>query len=105
MFSCCQAEDGIRDIGVTGVQTCALPICLLQFVGRGTEGAGTLRGAAAALVRAASGGWGCTGVSRARAGRSEERRVGKACRSRWSPYHYRTTFIVESAFVTFETLT
>ena len=22
-----QAEDGIRDIGVTGVQTCALPIC------------------------------------------------------------------------------
>src|SRR3712207_182873 len=26
-----QAEDGIRDIGVTGVQTCALPICLFQF--------------------------------------------------------------------------
>ena len=37
MVSCChhvfififfffQAEDGIRDIGVTGVQTCALPI-------------------------------------------------------------------------------
>src|SRR3712207_7174232 len=24
-----QAEDGIRDIGVTGVQTCALPICLI----------------------------------------------------------------------------
>src|SRR5215217_1163890 len=24
-----QAEDGIRDIGVTGVQTCALPICWL----------------------------------------------------------------------------
>src|SRR3712207_9305003 len=23
---CVQAEDGIRDIGVTGVQTCALPI-------------------------------------------------------------------------------
>ena len=22
-----QAEDGIRDIGVTGVQTCALPVC------------------------------------------------------------------------------
>src|SRR3712207_6991938 len=30
-----QAEDGIRDIGVTGVQTCALPICRhgAQFVG------------------------------------------------------------------------
>src|SRR3712207_9471876 len=25
-----QAEDGIRDIGVTGVQTCALPILLLM---------------------------------------------------------------------------
>src|SRR3712207_9030217 len=25
-----QAEDGIRDIGVTGVQTCALPICALH---------------------------------------------------------------------------
>src|SRR3712207_8060280 len=25
-----QAEDGIRDIGVTGVQTCALPICSLD---------------------------------------------------------------------------
>src|SRR5262249_44135194 len=24
---CCQAEDGIRDWSVTGVQTCALPIC------------------------------------------------------------------------------
>src|SRR3712207_8980596 len=28
-----QAEDGIRDIGVTGVQTCALPICALFFCG------------------------------------------------------------------------
>src|SRR6266850_6920842 len=26
-------------------------------------------------------------VGVARAGRSEERRVGKECRSRWSPYH------------------
>src|SRR3712207_6991277 len=25
------------------------------------------------------------------AGRSEERRVGKECRSRWSPYHLKTT--------------
>src|SRR5215203_6087644 len=28
LFFFFQAEDGIRDIGVTGVQTCALPICL-----------------------------------------------------------------------------
>src|SRR2546426_1919372 len=27
-----QAEDGIRDYKVTGVQTCALPICPLQFL-------------------------------------------------------------------------
>src|SRR3712207_9542906 len=28
-----QAEDGIRDIGVTGVQTCALPIFTMVFLG------------------------------------------------------------------------
>lgn len=65
--------DAQRGSGVLAAQSrgpSQLPtVCgLLQFVGRGTEGAGTLRGAAAALVRAASGGWGCTGVSRARAG-------------------------------------
>src|SRR3989475_6951958 len=27
-----QAEDGIRDLTVTGVQTCALPICLVEPV-------------------------------------------------------------------------
>src|SRR3712207_6343626 len=32
MLFVCQAEDGIRDIGVTGVQTCALPICNQQKV-------------------------------------------------------------------------
>ena len=35
-FCCCffffQAEDGIRDIGVTGVQTCALPILQTNFI-------------------------------------------------------------------------
>src|SRR5687768_16437029 len=29
-----QAEDGIRDVAVTGVQTCALPICTLGQVDR-----------------------------------------------------------------------
>src|SRR3712207_7893892 len=28
-----QAEDGIRDIGVTGVQTCALPISQISMLG------------------------------------------------------------------------
>src|SRR2546422_6753354 len=27
-----QAEDGIRDVAVTGVQTCALPICIFWLV-------------------------------------------------------------------------
>ena len=27
-----QAEDGIRDTSVTGVQTCALPICCLLLI-------------------------------------------------------------------------
>ena len=30
---------------------------------------------------------GFTGIIAARVQRSEERRVGKECRSRWSPYH------------------
>src|SRR2546429_3520563 len=30
-----QAEDGIRDVAVTGVQTCALPISWLRIVGTG----------------------------------------------------------------------
>src|SRR6266540_1566630 len=30
----CQAEDGIRDRDVTGVQTCALPIWFESFAGR-----------------------------------------------------------------------
>src|SRR3989454_2602351 len=33
-----QAEDGIRDYKVTGVQTCALPICRPQAAGRRAAG-------------------------------------------------------------------
>src|SRR5947209_18559211 len=65
-----QAEDGIRDIGVTGVQTCALPI----YPGRPP----TLRTAPAAPPSVE--------ISRLDIYRSEERRVGKECRSRW-PAH------------------
>src|SRR2546430_9173049 len=67
-----QAEDGIRDLTVTGVQTCALPILLPV--------AGLLLG-----IGAAHFGWIPPLVSSLM--RSEERRVGKECRSRWSPYH------------------
>src|SRR5215203_1840863 len=68
-----QAEVGIRDIGVTGVQTCALPISAREIaqLGQCSFVVGTGRGPAESQVRQ----------------RSEERRVGKECRSRWSPYH------------------
>src|SRR5437867_12995739 len=89
-----QAEDGIRDRTVTGVQTCALPILMreaeaperkmkrslsaldLTALGIGAiigSGIFALTGTAAAGERVE------TVVSR----RSEERRVGKECRSRW----------------------
>src|SRR5260370_20013140 len=32
LFFFFQAEDGIRDSSVTGVQTCALPICLVDAI-------------------------------------------------------------------------
>src|SRR2546426_8574384 len=44
-----------------------------------------LLSAASAAVRAAASL--VTAVARAEVSRSEERRVGKECRSRWSPYH------------------
>src|SRR5688572_31986653 len=42
--SFCHAEDGIRDLTVTGVQTCALPICergadALELTHRGSDSA------------------------------------------------------------------
>src|SRR5229473_4557216 len=71
-----QAEDGIRDKLVTGVQTCALPIsapCAVAWA----------RSSEAPRVS-----WCSSRMARPRpqAPRSEERRVGKECRSRWSPY-------------------
>src|SRR2546422_2921330 len=73
-----QAEDGIRDVAVTGVQTCALPIYLDLALLKG------LRERKVFSVR--------HHLGRDRRAelvglRSEERRVGKECRSRWSPYH------------------
>src|SRR5260370_24147380 len=46
-----QAEDGIRDSSVTGVQTCALPICERLEESRRLRGeAGSLPGVASNLV-------------------------------------------------------
>src|SRR5436190_17883448 len=76
LFFFFQAEDGIRDHCVTGVQTCALPIYLLTF-----SRARRCRSAATA----APPGW-MWRRPPARAGatpiRSEESRVGKECTSR-----------------------
>src|ERR1035437_127781 len=69
-----QAEDGIRDIGVTGVQTCVLPICNSK---EQNDLTGLYpRDPLYPPIFSDDGG-----------SRSEERRVGKECRSRWSPYH------------------
>src|SRR2546427_8297582 len=91
-----QAEDGIRDLTVTGVQTCALPILYQDAIARAFElgvnmidtainyrhqrSERAIRTALAAAVRRGA-------IRRDEIARSEERRVGKECRSRWSPYH------------------
>src|SRR3712207_7255979 len=88
-----QAEDGIRDIGVTGVQTCALPIFAAPPRGAtGGDAGGDLRSPQDPVRGLAQGlplrPLALRAVLRAgRDPRSEERRVGKECRSRWSPYH------------------
>src|SRR5947209_14296821 len=85
-----QAEDGIRDIGVTGVQTCALPILTLP---RASDPSGWRRVACARESYHSSSG----GLARSCLcilllliqKRSEERRVGKECRYRWSPLNQK----------------
>ncbi len=72
---------------MTGVQTCALPICdVVQSVDIEPKQHFTqppARFSEATLIRALEE----NGVGRPSTYRSEERRVGKECRSRWSPYH------------------
>src|SRR2546430_3419931 len=97
LFFFFQAEDGIRDLTVTGVQTCALPISRLWLgVAAGVVGLPSMgllyramRDGSAAVVAPVAAvaalvpvGWGLL-----HGDRSEERRVGKECRSRWSPDH------------------
>src|SRR5436305_10448338 len=82
LFFFFQAEDGIRDADVTGVQTCALPILIriLHFcrLTRGFgEGGFVLNGRNVEFLSP-------TKLRAAVATRSEERRVGKECRCRWS---------------------
>src|SRR5256885_8474231 len=96
-----QAEDGIRYYKVTGVQTCALPIYRVRVVrrllvrparsGRGKDCGRVVPGCADRDQR----GWNprrkvdqqSADDDEGGGDRSEERRVGKECRSRWSPDH------------------
>src|SRR2546430_12664231 len=95
-----QAEDGIRDLTVTGVQTCALPIFIRRWCGLD----GRMNSSSTAAFQFCARNMGsrrrrwwkkccrCWEKNRRRnrarpSSRSEERRVGKECRSRWSPYH------------------
>src|SRR5256885_5112826 len=89
-----QAEDGIRDYKVTGVQTCALPICEHPGadVAHADEEHGGHSGSSSEPDQDVEAAF-QAGESKPNphafrgAARSEERRVGKECRSRWSPYH------------------
>src|SRR2546426_7907897 len=91
-----QAEDGIRDYKVTGVQTCALPISRNPINHEERAGGAKLAGrlsfnsgrvAVIERARDEEPSRGVENLSGVAAIRSEERRVGKECRSRWSPYH------------------
>src|SRR2546421_2958158 len=94
-----QAEDGIRDLIVTGVQTCALPIFAHSLVRKvcaecGGTGPNKKRDGKRGNYGLGSvvHGWPPTTtfnppLNHRSQNRSEERRVGKECRSRWSPYH------------------
>src|SRR2546430_10090616 len=89
-----QAEDGIRDLTVTGVQTCALPIYWMpraKMILQSGESRSFVpfdRWAQARDSEGKSLGQLLDEFARLRSeNRSEERRVGKECRSRWSPYH------------------
>src|SRR5207244_6558799 len=98
-----QAEDGIRDDLVTGVQTCALPISVPVILVPARPGhdwpdtVGIVRSSRKAVATGAehpavrlvglpevgAGGISDHGDGCA-AGRSEERRVGKGCGGRWA---------------------
>src|SRR5690606_41143120 len=101
-----QAEDGIRDFHVTGVQTCALPICLadksliLQATLTHCETMSTPQNK---KERISIGSLGPAEIGDAdtentyvfEAQRSEERRVGKECRARCGQEHEKRKGIEE----------
>src|SRR5256885_4389989 len=96
MFFFFQAEDGIRDYKVTGVQTCALPISTRWGMPARSRPISTPASVPASVRSLKSPRWPMRNTQPESllrpwpsdmSKRSEERRVGKECRSRWSPYH------------------
>src|SRR5437588_4284723 len=87
-----QAEDGIRDHCVTGVQTCALPI-LIRLLSRIWQAAGypwsvRLKAVLRLWLPWARRRWQISPALEQQV-RSEERRVGKECRARWVQCHLK----------------
>src|SRR5437879_13394981 len=82
-----QAEDGIRDTSVTGVQTCALPISIAPIAIRISFA--RFRAGSSATTATAPSPMSAKPPGSASMKRSEERRVGKECRSRWGPRHQK----------------
>src|SRR5437870_9772407 len=90
-----QAEDGIRDGHVTGVQTCALPISFylrdeapdVRVVESGLDLVQQVEGARSREEEREQERDRPERLLSAGEQRSEERRVGKECRSRWSTDH------------------
>src|SRR5437868_10532685 len=96
-----QAEDGIRDRNVTGVQTCALPILLADpspvvrreiLLSLAQVESQRAMDAIVSLAKQWDGEdrFYLEAVGIAARGRSEERRVGKECTSRWPRSHHQT---------------
>src|SRR5690606_39315850 len=99
-----QAEDGIRDFHVTGVQTCALPISTPRAArARPRSSASARRPSTSRSARAACP---CRPTPRrprrsprSSARRSEERRVGKEGRARGTAYYEKKKKIEKTAKV------
>src|SRR5690625_7704390 len=86
-----QAEDGIRDGHVTGVQTCALPILTIAIDARNKRFIKDLNNKVNELLKEKIERNKKRGLkeSNFKAMRSEERRVGKECRYRRGTEHER----------------
>src|SRR5205085_8877911 len=82
-----QAEDGIRDLTVTGVQTCALPIFAIAARHEASAASGVNGNQSDNSKQDAGAVYVFTRANATWSQRSEERRVGKECRSRWWADH------------------